>query len=455
MTWTSKRSSEERREALHAVAASLGLACSGTAESAVLGYALETMPPFTGEAPLFASIFMSMCMLTALAIFLLAPRLAKPALFKGLFAVAAGAGAMALPCLLTQSLSLGGLGFFAMASTLALLMWLRAISVFPLKSTAAILIGAALAEAGLLLLVNASTPSVAQGAAFLFFSLLLLATTFKPRKLPSSETTPAFRLTESIPSLFRVLAGLLAIGFVVGCSQLATFSRGAGEPLYSSLSSFVAAALLALFLFGCRDIDAPLWLKCVLTLCLVSLLVSVGAPQLAYLSYQLTSVCFTLLTLIVYYVSIVVSRTIANPLRAFAFGVLVLTASAPLVLGMMGVGVDMTGTPFKITLLGLLGMAAIWLLNDRAVERLGQGAPASATRRASFDVAIESLAKTADLTKREREVLALYAAGRSAPYIAEKLVVSENTVKSHLQRIYRKCEVHSRQELISKLETSR
>ena len=252
-----------------------------------------------------------------------------------------------------------------------------------------------------------------------------------------------------------MLAGLLAIGFVVGCSQLATFSRGAGEPLYSSLSSFVAAALLALFLFGCRDIDAPLWLKCVLTLCLVSLLVSVGAPQLAYLSYQLTSVCFTLLTLIVYYVSIVVSRTIANPLRAFAFGVLVLTASAPLVLGMMGVGVDMTGTPFKITLLGLLGMAAIWLLNDRAVERLGQGAPASATRRASFDVAIESLAKTADLTKREREVLALYAAGRSAPYIAEKLVVSENTVKSHLQRIYRKCEVHSRQELISKLETSR
>lgn len=59
------------------------------------------------------------------------------------------------------------------------------------------------------------------------------------------------------------------------------------------------------------------------------------------------------------------------------------------------------------------------------------------------------------LTARERDVFNLYIRpGRSAPYIAEKLVISESTVKSHLQHIYTKCDVHSRQELISLVETS-
>ena len=56
------------------------------------------------------------------------------------------------------------------------------------------------------------------------------------------------------------------------------------------------------------------------------------------------------------------------------------------------------------------------------------------------------------LTARERDVFNLYIVGRSAPYIAEKLVISESTVKSHLQHIYTKCDVHSRQELMDLVE---
>lgn len=54
----------------------------------------------------------------------------------------------------------------------------------------------------------------------------------------------------------------------------------------------------------------------------------------------------------------------------------------------------------------------------------------------------------AGLTERETEVLAMYASGRSAVYIAEELFLSNYTVKTHLRRCYAKLGIHSRQELL-------
>lgn len=62
---------------------------------------------------------------------------------------------------------------------------------------------------------------------------------------------------------------------------------------------------------------------------------------------------------------------------------------------------------------------------------------------------IERLSDEFHLTRREREVFAHLAKGRSAPYIAEVYQVSENTVRSHIKHIYTKLDVHSRQELLS------
>jgi LuxR family transcriptional regulator, maltose regulon positive regulatory protein len=43
-------------------------------------------------------------------------------------------------------------------------------------------------------------------------------------------------------------------------------------------------------------------------------------------------------------------------------------------------------------------------------------------------------------------VLRLFVAGLSKPEIARELVVSTNTVKTHLQRVYRKLNITSRAE---------
>lgn len=51
------------------------------------------------------------------------------------------------------------------------------------------------------------------------------------------------------------------------------------------------------------------------------------------------------------------------------------------------------------------------------------------------------------LSKRETDTLRLAARNRSTREIAQSLYVAESTVNSHIKGIYRKCDVHSRQEL--------
>ena len=65
---------------------------------------------------------------------------------------------------------------------------------------------------------------------------------------------------------------------------------------------------------------------------------------------------------------------------------------------------------------------------------------------------LDRFADAYGLTNRERDIFALFAEGRSAPYIAEMLVLSENTVKTHLRHAYAKMDVHSRQELLDLIE---
>jgi DNA-binding CsgD family transcriptional regulator len=57
-----------------------------------------------------------------------------------------------------------------------------------------------------------------------------------------------------------------------------------------------------------------------------------------------------------------------------------------------------------------------------------------------------------DLSERETEVLEKLLHGKNAPAIAEELVISPNTVRSHIKRLYRALDIHSRQELIESFE---
>lgn len=56
------------------------------------------------------------------------------------------------------------------------------------------------------------------------------------------------------------------------------------------------------------------------------------------------------------------------------------------------------------------------------------------------------------LTPRQEEMLVMLAKGYSTSFMQDTLVVSAHTIKAHIYNIYRKVDVHSRQELIERLE---
>ena len=56
------------------------------------------------------------------------------------------------------------------------------------------------------------------------------------------------------------------------------------------------------------------------------------------------------------------------------------------------------------------------------------------------------------LSPRETEILAFLAHGRGAPYVGEKLCISPETVRTHTKRIYDKCGVHTKEELLDLIE---
>jgi DNA-binding NarL/FixJ family response regulator len=117
--------------------------------------------------------------------------------------------------------------------------------------------------------------------------------------------------------------------------------------------------------------------------------------------------------------------------------------------------------------LGLLGLragAAGYVTKDVDVvrlpgmlERVAAGEPAVTPRFTAR--LIEELRKLpqagqgmrpvrSDLTAREWEVLDLLAAGGSTDRIAEELVLSVETVRSHVKSLHRKLGVHTREELL-------
>lgn len=69
-----------------------------------------------------------------------------------------------------------------------------------------------------------------------------------------------------------------------------------------------------------------------------------------------------------------------------------------------------------------------------------------------LDIRLDALKHRYFLTDREIEVVALLARGRSKTAIGAKLYLSENTVKTYVKNAYAKLNVHSKQELLDRID---
>ena len=70
-------------------------------------------------------------------------------------------------------------------------------------------------------------------------------------------------------------------------------------------------------------------------------------------------------------------------------------------------------------------------------------------KRKAGDIDLPAFAKVYDLSPRETEIIELILNGYSNPKIAGKLFISPHTVRNHAQRIFDKCLVRTRYELIA------
>lgn len=110
----------------------------------------------------------------------------------------------------------------------------------------------------------------------------------------------------------------------------------------------------------------------------------------------------------------------------------------------------------------LLAAGIIFLILLIALFALGNGSPNTGwgfvrpieeeDSSSGFEKTCTRIARQYRLSPREIEVFFFLAKGRNRAYIKEELVVSDETVKSHIKSIYRKINVHSQQDLIDMIE---
>lgn len=88
-----------------------------------------------------------------------------------------------------------------------------------------------------------------------------------------------------------------------------------------------------------------------------------------------------------------------------------------------------------------------FMISQRQIEEVASAQPNQPLDQASAVIARRYL-----LTPREEEILKLVAKGRTVPRISEELFISPSTTTTHMNHIYKKCDVHTKQQLLDLCE---
>ena len=100
----------------------------------------------------------------------------------------------------------------------------------------------------------------------------------------------------------------------------------------------------------------------------------------------------------------------------------------------------------------LVMLAFIFLADDRTLSMLIDAESDRPQTPRRFRLRVEEVAQAYGLTAKETEVLMLAAKGRTNQRIREELGISTGTVNTHLMHIYKKLDVHDRQQMLDMLD---
>lgn len=169
---------------------------------------------------------------------------------------------------------------------------------------------------------------------------------------------------------------------------------------------------------------------------------------------------FGVYVLLLYVLCVFVSRGTAHPYVTFGFGWGFFSLATSL--GIAVATVNGTSVFSSVTGLAIAyALVIVSLFVGSKTKGCDDVAPAATGPRPSEDLGTqmqeeilrrcEGIGHDHGLTPREIEVMQLISLGRSKGYIAERFSITENTARGYAKNVYRKLDIHSRQDLLSLL----
>lgn len=288
----------------------------------------------------------------------------------------------------------------------------------------------------------------------------------------------------SLPRWFfpKLLFSVLVISVVVGVAKgfsalLQTYVDIRSQAIVAVFASFVIVGAIMLVMglvLSRRNYEiSKIYFPMIVCACAAVLLCSLLDGSMGALQNIVINVGYNLFIVAVWaLLSDLAERTTLSAVRIFGFGRgasgLGTTLGWLVAYGVMGIGVEPASflAPFFLVAVVVVFSSVLLVLGTQTVsEALGSMLQGLVRSSGNGSEGVESsdpfeiweqgcdvLAERCQLTVRETEVLKLLSRGRTGGYIALELGISQNTVKGHTRNVYAKVGVHSRQELIDRLE---
>lgn len=272
------------------------------------------------------------------------------------------------------------------------------------------------------------------------------------------------RRAGSRAGLVLVVAEVVAFGAVMGLFRVNADTAHASAGVVVASLAVKALAPAALLLFVRRaQTPARLGLLCqlALMLILIAITIAVNLRTDELLAYALFDCMRELLYVLLFFALAGLAGQThlrASSVFALGWGAYVCALGAGMFAGHALGGLASYPEWLVVSVMCLLACVSVIASNFRDnpdIRLFADGSPEFVPPLDTFadiDARCEAIAARFGLTRRELEVMQLICKGRSKRYIAEKFVISENTVRTYAKQLYSKLDVHSRQELLTLVE---
>ncbi|WP_417143896.1 LuxR C-terminal-related transcriptional regulator [Raoultibacter massiliensis] len=283
-------------------------------------------------------------------------------------------------------------------------------------------------------------------------TLFFLAAKKPERTPPSTSVTSSFYAPTFNSRLFALIMAFAGFTYGVALAALQATTSSSQIAFFNMevLGSLVAAGALVISAFFKKTRN---WSEHYYQIMIVLISISVASIPMASLGVAITPALyyagFAYCYSSVYFLAAAfgAAGTPSSAVRVFAL-LLLCMQSGQLTSGLLMGAINLSASSIMSVFVATVLLGAVIIVVTVSSRQL------SVTRRilgqedrSSIDNQCDLLAMRCNLTQREREVLMLLLLDKTNQEIADALVVSNDTIKTHVKHIYRKTEAHSRSDL--------